>query len=243
MPEHASILIVDDQPLTLAMLQAALELDGYQIYKASDGIDALEVLQATQIDLIIADIAMPRMNGYQLFEAVRKDSRWIHIPFVFLTALSMDSDIRYGKELGADDYLTKPFQLEDLRASIFGKLRRAKQQIHHLSASSQGTMEQDEVLVAGELRIQPDQHRLTIGKVEVALSVKEFSLLLHLARHKGQVISLEDLCQVTHNLTTNKVEAGSLLYPLVRSLRQKLAAHNVDSETIQTVRGVGYYLI
>ena len=143
MSEYASILVVDDQPLTLATLQAALELDGYQIITASDGIEAIEVLQDTHIDLIIADIAMPRMNGYQLFEAVRQDSRWIHIPFIFLTARSMASDIRYGKELGVDDYLTKPFQLEDLRASISGKLRRSKQQIRLLPMSS-GTMQQDE---------------------------------------------------------------------------------------------------
>ena len=243
MLEHASVLIVDDQPMTLSTLQAALELDGYVIYTASDGIKALEVLQDYHIDLIVADIAMPHMNGYELYEAVRQDARWIHIPFIFLTARSMDSDIRYGKELGVDDYLTKPYQLEDLRASISGKLRRSKQQVRFLPTSAQGAIHQDEVLVAGELRVHPEQHRLMIRNVEVPLSAKEFSLLTHLARNKGQVITLEDLCQVTHNFATNKVEAGSLLYPLIRSLRQKLAAHGIDSDAIQTVRGVGSYMI
>jgi DNA-binding response OmpR family regulator len=242
MSEHASILIVDDQPLTLATIQAALELDGYQVYKARDGIEALEVLQTTNIDLIIADIAMPRMNGYQLFEVIRRDARWIHIPFIFLTARSLDSDIRYGKELGADDYLTKPFQVEDLRASISGKLRRVKQQFHTLPTIEQNVTDHSEELVLGELRIQPDQHRLIIGMDEVRLSVKEFSLLLYLARHRGQVIPLEELCKVTHNLTTDKAEAGSLLYPLVRSLRKKIAARHIDADVIHTVRGVGYYL-
>ncbi|TFG72668.1 MAG: response regulator transcription factor, partial [Anaerolineales bacterium] len=236
----ASILMVDDQPLTLATVIAALSLDGYQIFTAKDGIEALEVLEHIHIDLIIADIAMPRMNGYQLFDAVQQDSRWVHLPYIFLTARSLDSDIRYGKELGIDDYLTKPFQLEDLRASISGKLRRYKQNIPPYSASAHNRMRQDEDLVDGQLCIYPNQHRLTIGEVDVALSVKEFSLLLYLARHKGQVIPLVALCQATHGLTTDKVEAGSLLYPIIRSLRSKLAPHTAGSERIQNVRGVGY---
>ncbi len=240
MPETVSILMVDDQPLTLATVTAALSLDGYQIFTARDGIEALEVLENAQIDLIIADIAMPRMNGYQLFDAVQQDSRWVHIPFIFLTARSMDSDIRYAKELGIDDYLTKPFALEDLRASISGKIRRYKQKTHPYPGSGQNSMHHIEDIVDGQMCIYPSQHRLTIGEKEVALSAKEFTLLLFLVRHKGQVVPLVTLCQVTHGLTTDQVEAGSLLYPLIRSLRLKLAANFADSEGIQNVRAVGY---
>ncbi len=243
MTELTSILIVEDQAMTLAALRAALRLEGYQIYTATDGIEALEVLRITKIDLILADIAMPRMNGYQLYDSVRQDSRWVQIPFIFVTARSLDSDVRYGKELGVDDYLIKPFHVEDLRAAVAGKLRRYKQLTCYSTSSSQDIISQADELVVGELCIQPDQHRLWVGEVEIVLSVKEFSLLLHLARHAGQVISLEELCQVTHNLNTNNVEAGSLLYPLIRSLRSKLTTYNVDAEMIQTRRGVGYCLI
>jgi DNA-binding response OmpR family regulator len=243
MRQPESVLIVDDQSMTLATLQAALELDGYQLFTASDGLEALEVLKTNHIDIIIADIAMPRMNGYELYKVVRQDSRWAHIPFIFLTERSMDSDIRYGKEMGVDDYLTKPFQLEDLRASISGKLRRSRKQIHLLPASHHETTQSGNVIIAGELQIHPDQHRLIVRGVDVSLSAKEFALLSHLARHRGVVISLEDLCEVTHNFKTNKVEAGSLLYPLIRSLRRKIKNHNINPGCIQNVRGVGYYMV
>jgi DNA-binding response OmpR family regulator len=241
--QQASILVVDDQPLSLATLQAALELDGYQIHTASNGLEALEILKVTPIDLIIADIAMPKMNGYQLYEAVRIQAKWVHIPYIFLTARSMDSDIRYGKELGVDDYITKPFQLDDLRATISGKLRRWRNQIE-IARESEYTQPQPEgTIVIDNLSIQPQQHRVLVGTNEVKLSIKEFSLLLHLAQNIGNVTSLEELCEVTHELKTNRVEAGSLLYPLIRSLRQKLKKGNFNAERIQTVRGVGYYLV
>ena len=242
MAEQASILIVDDQAMTLASLRAVLELDGYQVYAASDGVEALDVLKVTHINLILADIAMPRMNGYELFETVRQNVQWVQIPFIFLTARSMDSDIRYGKELGVDDYLTKPYQLEDLRASVAGKLRRAKQRARLSPSPAYNETGQVNEFISGLLRIQPDQHRVFVGNSEVVLSNKEFSLLLHLARNGGQVVTLEELCKVTHDINTNIVEAGSLLYPLIRSLLSKLAAHPSLSKKIKSVRGVGYCL-
>ena len=114
----ASILVVDDQPEILENLALVLELEGYKVLTARDGVEALAVLEAQTVDLILADIAMPRMNGYQLYERVREDPRSVAVPFVFLTARAMDSDIRYGKALGVDDYLTKPIQPEDLLASV-----------------------------------------------------------------------------------------------------------------------------
>ena len=237
MSESHSILIADDQAMALAAIQAALELEGYKTFVAKDGIEALEILDDTPIDIIIADVAMPRMNGYQLYKAVRQDPRWVRIPFIFLTARSMASDIRYGKELGADDYLTKPFHLEDLRAIISGKLKR----IEKITRIAQNENEED--IVVDTLRMSPAQHRFWIGEIEVSLSVREYALLLHLARNAGKVVSLETLCQVTHDLDTNKVEAGSLLYPLIRSLRMKFAKYKVDPDKIQSVRGVGYCLV
>jgi DNA-binding response OmpR family regulator len=123
----ASILVVDDQADLLENIELALEAFGYRVMTAHDGIEALEVLKSQPVDLILADIAMPRMNGYQLYERVRDKMQWVTIPFVFLTARALDSDVRYGKELGADDYLTKPIQPEDLLAAVQGKLRRTEQ--------------------------------------------------------------------------------------------------------------------
>ena len=120
----ASILVVDDQLDILDNIGLALEAEGYRVLTATDGVEALDVLQSQPVDLILADIAMPRMNGYQLCERVWKNPQWVAIPFVFLTARALDSDIRYGKALGVDDYLTKPIQPEDLLAAVRGRLRR-----------------------------------------------------------------------------------------------------------------------
>jgi len=119
--------VADDEPAIVENVRLVLEAEGHEVLTASDGFEALELLQAQPVDLILADISMPGMNGYQLLERVRQNPDWLPIPFMFLTAHVLDSDIRYGKELGVDDYLTKLIQPEDLLAAVQGKLRRAQQ--------------------------------------------------------------------------------------------------------------------
>jgi DNA-binding response OmpR family regulator len=114
----ASILVVDDQPQLLGSIQMTLELAGYRVHTAGTGIEALAVLQVQPIDLILTDIGMPQLDGYQLCRRVRADSRWDAIPLLFLTARGSDDDIRYAKSLGSDDYLVKPIEPEDLLAAV-----------------------------------------------------------------------------------------------------------------------------
>ena len=127
MKTNISILVVDDEPNFLDNIRLALEAEGYRVLSAGNGVEALAVLHSQPVNLILADIAMPDMNGYQLYERVRERPQWLTIPFVFLTARKLDSDIRYGKELGVDGYLTKPIRAADLLAVVRGKLRRAQQ--------------------------------------------------------------------------------------------------------------------
>ena len=127
MKTNISILVVDDEPNFLDNVRLALEAEGYRVLSAGNGVEALAVLHSQPVNLILADIAMPDMNGYQLYERVRERPQWLTIPFVFLTARKLDSDIRYGKELGVDGYLTKPVRAADLLAVVRGKLRRAQQ--------------------------------------------------------------------------------------------------------------------
>ena len=127
METNVSILVVDDEPNFLDNIRLALEAEGYRVLSAGNGVEALAVLHSQPVNLILADIAMPDMNGYQLHERVRERPQWLTIPFVFLTARKLDSDIRYGKELGVDGYLTKPIRAADLLAVVRGKLRRAQQ--------------------------------------------------------------------------------------------------------------------
>lgn len=118
------ILVVDDNPELLDGLKTILEMEGYQALTAINGQDALQILERITPDLILADIMMPKMDGYELYEKVHADERWVQVPFIFLTAKTDQTDIRRGKEMGIDDYITKPFEPEDLLAAIRGRLHR-----------------------------------------------------------------------------------------------------------------------
>jgi DNA-binding response OmpR family regulator len=235
----ATILVVDDQNELLSSLELTLEAAGYHVLTAHDGLEALSMLHTHAVDLVLADIAMPRMNGYQLFEQVRDNPQWLAIPFLFLTARSLDSDIRYGKELGVDDYLTKPIQPEDLLASVHGKLRRAEQ---IAQAGPTHTHTNGRTLSVGTLRIDPDQHRAWLHDQPMVLSAREFTLLEYLARRVNTVVSPQELIRATHNLDTEQEEAGTLLRPLIRTLRRKLGYPVGEIGCIEVVRGVGYRL-
>lgn len=245
MKTGASILVADDQPDLCESLELTLSAAGYHVLTAHNGIEALAILQGHPIDLIVADIAMPQMNGYQLYERVRENPAWMVVPFLFLTARTLDSDVRYGKELGVDDYLTKPIQPEDLLAAVRGKLRRAQQLAHPVAelASTQPHAAGQRALSIGTLHIDPGQHRVWQDGQPIKLSAREFTLLEYLARRANILVSLKELIQVTHSYQTDQAEAGSLLRPLVRSLRRKLGYPAGEMGCIENVRGVGYRLI
>ncbi len=243
MTDNATILVVDDHEDLLENIGLALEASGFEVLMANDGFKALEILEDRGIDLILADIAMPRMNGYQLYERVRADERWLSIPFVLLSARAMDSDIRYGKELGVDDYLTKPIQPEDLLAAVRGKLRRAHQlsQVRRVDNGVSG--EEMVEITVGNLRIDPGQHQAWFQDRRLKLSAREFTLLTVLAENPGHVFSAEELIRETHDLETDHIEAGSLLRPLIRSLRRKLGYDVGELGCIENIRGIGYRLV
>lgn len=241
MSEQLSILIVDDEPDLLDNIGLALEAEDYQVITAGDGLKALEILRNQPVHLILADIAMPNMNGYQLYERIRQNIDWVTIPFIFLSARSMDSDVRYGKELGVDDYLTKPIRAADLLAAVRGKLRRAQQL--QSSLSPQNSSRQGPEVSVGDLRIDIDQHRCWLADIELKLSAKEFALLACLVKRPGNVMSPQELVQCTHDYQTDNVEAGSLLRPIVLSLRRKIGLENGQVGSIENVRGVGYRVV
>lgn len=250
------ILVVEDQLVMQRSMRMGLEMSGYEVLTALDGVEALKVLNSQAVDLILADVAMPRMNGYQLYEELRQNPRWALIPFIFVSARALDSDVRYGKALGADDYLVKPFLLEDLLAIVAGRLRRVGQlaqasvtlsapvaAVSAPAVAAERTDDRTQEVIAGALRISVSQHRVWRGGAPVELSLKEFALLEYLTRRHGQAVSLTELCRVTHNLETTAVDAGNLLYPLVRSLRRRLGYAAGEMGCIESVRGIGYRLV
>jgi len=247
MTMRGTILVVDDQIEMLAGIQLTLETAGYRVLTVCDGHLALEQLQRESVDLILADIAMPQMNGYQLYEHIRNDPHLVRIPFLFLTARAMASDIRYGKALGVDDYLIKPIKPEDLLAAVEGRLRRARDLAQaampdRMEASIAEKPSAYRTLTVGALRIAPEQHRTWFGDQEIRMSAREFRVLEHLAQQSGNVVLLQELVRISHGLNVDPVEAGALIRPLIRMLRRRLGYAGGETGCIENVRGIGYRL-
>ena len=238
-PEQATILVVDDQPEIVEGIALTLELENYRVLSATDGDAALRLIESDTVDLVIADIAMPQLNGYQLYDAIRANSKWTMIPIIFLTARSLESDVRYGKSLGVDDYLTKPIRPEDLLATIQGRLKRTRQISAHRAANdlhggNNGRPEGP--------RLVPGRYQISLSGEPVKLSKREAKALDHLLEHVGQPVPISDLVRATHGLELDDVEAGSLIRPLIRSLRRKLGYGVGEVGCIENVRGIGYLL-
>jgi DNA-binding response OmpR family regulator len=238
-----SILVVDDEAEIRECMKLILAAEGFQVLTAADGAEALIVLGSHPVDLIVSDIQMPRLNGYQFYERVRMQPEWAAIPFLFLTVRTMDSDVRYGKELGVDDYLAKPFEREDLLAAVRGRLRRALQLAQLVGGAAPGPAKTPGVLVAGRLRVDTSEHRVWLADRGIELSRSEFKVLECLVRRPGQAVSPQEFVRTTHGFEADAVEAGALLRPLIRSLRRKLGYPVGEVGCIENVRGVGYRLV
>ena len=250
--EKATILVVDDQLDIRILSMRILEGVGYRVIMAEDGMKALELLSEQHVDLIIADIAMPNLNGYQLFERVSKHSDWTNLPFILLSARDLDSDIRYGKSLGVDDYITKPFEPADLVASVRGRLLRAEQLSSCMDISQStpiiygSTIHQHESIdSAKEPTINIDTRRQLVQHCgcEIKLSAREFRLLLLLHDNQNRVVPVQELIGVTHGYDATRNQASSLLRPLVRSIRRKLGYQVGEKGCIRNVRGIGYQYV
>lgn len=253
---HAiSILLVDDDPEMLDGLSLTLGAAGYRVITAPNGALALQRLLDHRVDLIIADIAMPHLNGYQLFEQVRQNPALVGIPFLFLSARALDSDVRFGKAMGVDDYLVKPITPEDLLATVTGRLRRLADLARVVAPapvptpapmpepiSSAAPARPADIVRVGELRVAPVQYRVWMGEEEIQLSPREFKILAALARRPGEVIEPRELLEFSHGLSTDNVEAGLLLRPVIRSLRRRLGYPIGVTGCIENVRGIGYRL-
>jgi two-component system alkaline phosphatase synthesis response regulator PhoP len=240
------ILVVEDNPDMTAALKMALEMEGYQVLTATDGVEALRILERVTPDLIVADIMMPHMNGYELYEATHQDEKWLSIPFIFLTAKTDKEDIRLGKEMGADDYLIKPVDKEDLIAAIRGKLKRVTELRAAAEAAQDGLegLPQKGTLKTGDLVIDLDKHVVTVKGQTVLLTPTEFDLLTCLAQNLDFVVSCQDLVKQVHKYhCEDESEAREIVRPHIKNLRRKIEPNPDRFIYIINVRGVGYKLV
>ena len=182
--ETITVLVVDDDPTILDSVSDLLRISGYRILSATNGIEGLHIMQSNTPDLIIADIMMPEMDGYQFYEAVRENSAWTPIPFIFLTARGEQKDIRRGYMLGADQYLTKPFEAEDLLVAVEKRLER----IRAIQAVTKDEVEQVKQQLLRELRrmainrirmVNTGSHRINQAVVAVSMLADDANLLAY----------------------------------------------------------------
>jgi DNA-binding response OmpR family regulator len=226
-PKH--ILIVDDDALLRRSLAFNLENAGYQVSAASSAEDALAMLRAHTPDLILLDIGLPGMDG---LEALRAFQAVAHTPIIFLTARRRELDQIFGLELGADDYVTKPFDLDVLLARIKAVLRRVER--------AKTPADKSRVITVGDLTIDPNAHTVTLAGKPIDLPRREFDLLYALALDAGNVISADDL--VTRVWGAEYEGEPQVVYVHIRWLREKIEADPRHPKRLVSVYGVGYKL-
>jgi DNA-binding response OmpR family regulator len=218
-----TVLVVDDEQHIIDLARMYLEQDGFTVKQALDGAEALRQIRDLKPAVVVLDLMLPEIDGWEVCRRARESS---DVPIIMLTARSDDVDKIVGLELGADDYLTKPFNPRELVARVKAILRRYERSIQPGTA-----------LHLGELTIDPSSREVTLGVRPLSLRTKEFDLLYTLAQHRGQVLTREQLLDLAWGYDfygeTRTVDVH------VAHLRQKLSGGSVE---IETVRGVGYKL-
>ncbi len=226
MPVGKRILVVDDERVVTEVVERYLRREGLEVSLAYDGSEALQVAREWAPDLVILDLMLPKIDGVEVCRRLRRDS---DVAIIMLTAKGEESDRVVGLELGADDYVAKPFSPRELVARVKSVLRRTSSSFAQASGFS---------LRFGSLTINPQTRTVTLRGDERHFTAKEFDLLLFLASHPGQVFSREQLMNQVWDYTF----AGDLSTVTVhiRRLREKVEADPVNPEHIKTVWGVGY---
>jgi len=221
-----TILVVDDEPEIVRLVRAYLKEAGFRVVTASDGQQALYVARHEKPDLVVLDVLMPRMDGLEFTRRIRRER---DIPIIMLTARAEETDRIVGLELGADDYVTKPFSPREVVARVRAVLRRA-----------QATPEAPQVLRVGSLTLDRTTHTVTISGQPVDLTPTEFSILGALMTSPGRVFSRGELLEAAQGIAFEAYERTVDAH--VKNLRRKLEPDPAHPRYILTVRGLGYRL-
>lgn len=237
------ILVVDDEALLVETIAYNLEQAGYKVVTAADGKSALEAARTEAPDLIILDIMLPEIDGLEVCRQLRRESGTATTPIVMLTAKGDEIDKVVGLEVGADDYVTKPFGRRELLARVRALLRRADYPSSQEESAAPDTAAQEarppnRELVAGPLRIDLAGRRVNCRGQDMELQPKQFELLTYLVRNRGTVLTRD---QLLHNVWGYDYVGDTRTVDVhVRWLREKLEEDPANPRLIQTVRGVGY---
>lgn len=222
------ILVVDDEKLIVKGIKFSLEQDGFQVDAAYDGEEAVNKVKENTYDIMLLDVMLPKIDGFEVCRQVREFS---DIPIIMLTAKGDDMDKILGLEYGADDYITKPFNILEVKARIKVITRRMDKTEHKNKDSK--------VIVKGDMRIDCDSHRVLIQDKEINLTAKEFDLLEILALNPNKVFSRDDLLNIVWGYEYPGDARTVDVH--IRRLREKIETNPSDPKYVHTKWGVGYY--
>lgn len=219
-----SVLIVDDDVKLVSLLRTYFDKEGFIIYSAYNGLDALQIVRERKPDILILDLMLPGMDGWDVCRKIRKDN---DVPILMLTAREDESDRLVGLEIGADDYVTKPFSPKEVVARVKAILRRSnKEVIRH------------EPILAGAISIDLERHEVTHNQQVVELTPTEFKILELMATNKGKVFSRMQIAEQTQGYTFEGYERTVDAH--IKNLRRKIETNPKAPQYIQTVYGIGY---
>jgi len=227
MPDSSTILLVDDEDSVQKLLTYPLERDGFRVVQARDGEQAIRLFGDEHIDLVVLDLMLPKVDGLEVCKRLRADS---NVPIIMLTARGEELDKVLGLELGADDYITKPFSIREFRSRVRALLRRA--------GLPREREREVETIEAGELRIDPARRTVELAGEAVQLTYVEFELLTTLAGEPARVFTREMLLRALWGDSAYREPRTIDVH--IRHLREKLERDPREPEYIFTVRGVGY---
>ena len=223
----SKVLVVDDEKLIVKGIRFSLEQDGMEVDCAYDGEEALEKIRETEYDIVLLDVMLPKIDGFEVCKAVRDFS---NVPIIMLTAKDTDMDKILGLEYGADDYITKPFNILEVKARIKATLRRSKRAVSDNNSNQ---------IVKGDLKLDIDARRVLIKDTEVNLTAKEFDLLELLVNNPNKVYSREQLLSIVWGYEyPGDVRTVDVH---VRRLREKIEENPKEPKYVNTKWGVGYY--
>ncbi len=230
--KKTTILTADDDPQLLRLVMRNLQLEGYDVITASDGQKAFDLIEAQPPDLVLLDVMMPKMDGFTVCHRVREFSA---VPIIIITARGQDQDKVRGLDLGADDYLTKPFSVDELLARVRAVLRRAQFITNEQSQTLRTTA------IIGNLSIDYAQHLVMMKDKEVVLTPTEYRILSYLAQNVGRVVTQDLLLE--HVWGAEYVGEGHMLQVNINRLRRKIELDSTHPRYIMTKVGIGYLLV
>jgi DNA-binding response OmpR family regulator len=232
-----TILVVDDDPALRDTLAYNLRGEGYLVLTAADGVAALEAARHNTVSLVLLDLMLPRLDGLEVCRQLRAQPETARVPILMLTARGEETDKIVGLELGADDYVTKPFSWNEVRARVRALLRRSDP-VEVPAHAGRAEADQARLLVAEDLRIDVDRREVTRRGRQIELQARLFDLLVYMVRYRGTVLTrdrlLEHVWGYEYAGDTRTVDVH------IRWLRERLEDDPANPQLIQTVRGVGY---